>query len=91
MATARTNGESDIREDLDRLREDIAALTKDVRAAASRGGEEVASGARAAAREARAKVEEVGDKASAMISERPLTSLIAAFFIGLVLGKLAQR
>lgn len=92
MATARTNGEpSDIREDLDRLRADLAALSKDVRSVASKRGEEFVDGARGAARQARARAEDVTDKASDAIAERPLTSLIAAFFVGLILGKLFQR
>jgi len=92
MATTRTNGETgDIRDDLDQLRADIASLAQDLRGLASRAGDEVVDGAKSAARQAREKIEEVGDKMSDTIGARPLTSLVVAFFVGILLGKLFQR
>lgn len=92
MATTRTNGETgDIRADLDQLRADIAALASDLKGIAGRAGDEVVDGARSAARQAREKFEAATDKVSDSITERPLTSLLVAFFVGILLGKLFRR
>jgi ElaB/YqjD/DUF883 family membrane-anchored ribosome-binding protein len=96
MATRNLEGEFDvIKDDLVKLREDIAKLTasfKDVtsetvrdRVGALRGRiDEIAGDARAQGRHA---MDELADH----IEERPLTSVLIAFGVGVLLGRLFDR
>jgi len=80
-----------LRKELDQLRADIAALTntlKDV--AADQGGaayEKVRQSAHRAQEQAAHTVEAVGHE----IGERPFTSVLSAFILGLLIGVLSGR
>ncbi|MCB2101325.1 MAG: hypothetical protein KDE22_10675 [Rhodobacterales bacterium] len=82
---------TNLQEDLSRLRADIESLSRTVKdIAADRGAEgvrrvkETAEKVREGASEAQLRVE-------AEIANRPLTSVLAAFGVGMLIGRLVQR
>lgn len=91
-----------VKEDLAKLRSDIAELTQRL---IDTGGSEVStarnrvrSEARNLGREFRATLDETGEQGlktvesiEQLLTDRPLVSLLAAFGLGLLVGKFLQR
>jgi ElaB/YqjD/DUF883 family membrane-anchored ribosome-binding protein len=80
-----------IKKDMEQLRHDLAALAEAVK----RGGQQRAQAGAEAARE---KFDEVRREAASQaehcsnhIRERPFTSVLAAFGVGLLIGKIISR
>lgn len=91
-----------IRSDLDALRTDLAQLLKTSKSAASNRASEAKAYATDEIEGLAARVRELTEEAKAegrarlsdfedRVHERPLTSLAAAFGIGLIVGKLLDR
>ncbi|MGP1394869.1 MAG: DUF883 family protein [Inquilinaceae bacterium] len=96
MATRNVEQELDaLRGDMEKLRGDIGSLTKTLRATA----EQKASSMAAAAKrnvdelksEAEVKLREGTRAVESHIEERPLSSVLIAFGVGVVIGKLMDR
>ncbi len=87
-------GEKDIdslKADLNALRSDLAALTESLK---ERGYHEARARfdkAKAQASEAREQAAQMAGNVGHQIEERPLTSVLTAFGVGFVLGKLLGR
>jgi ElaB/YqjD/DUF883 family membrane-anchored ribosome-binding protein len=75
-----------LRAELGHLRNELSAMAAKVRGIVADKGQETYSRARATATSARQRAEVASDSASRMIEDRPLVSVIAAFFIGVVVG-----
>jgi len=95
-----------LREDIDRLRKDIGSLTETLggaaadelrsvgrrgRAAAQRAGKQAADAADEAAEEIGKRARDGLAALEGGIEERPLTSVLLAFSLGVLLGKLVGR
>lgn len=107
MATRNLDQELDtLRADLGKIREDIAALTRtlgDTAAAEVKaGGARLNQAAHAAAQTARERAQRLAETARAQgeeglaaledrIEQNPVTSVLVAFGLGLVIGKLLDR
>jgi ElaB/YqjD/DUF883 family membrane-anchored ribosome-binding protein len=107
MATRNLDQELDtLRADLGKIREDIAALTRTLSDAAAAeakaGGARLNEAAHAAARTARERAQHFADSARThseeglaaledRIEQNPITSVLVAFGVGLVIGKLLDR
>jgi hypothetical protein len=75
-----------LRADLGQLRADLSAMADTVKGFASEVGKETYSKARAGVEAARQRAGRTSDSASRAIEDRPLVSVVAAFFIGVVVG-----
>jgi ElaB/YqjD/DUF883 family membrane-anchored ribosome-binding protein len=75
-----------VRAELGKMRSELSAVADKVKDILADRGKETYSKARATATAARQRAEVASDSASRMIEDRPLVSVIAAFFIGLVVG-----
>ena len=92
MASTRTNGDDiDFKADIDALRADISALAGDLKKLAARETNRAYDRVKGAADDAKDAVSEGADKVSALVTERPLVSLVIAFLTGMLLGKLTSR
>jgi ElaB/YqjD/DUF883 family membrane-anchored ribosome-binding protein len=91
-----------VKEDLAKLRSDIAELTQKLidtgRSEVSTARNRVRTEARNLGRELRATLNETGEQGlktvetvEQLLIERPLASLLAAFGLGLLVGRLLQR
>ena len=88
---AATNDTDRLREELDTLRADFARLTEAVKATTEHTAQAGVNAARAGAQRARARASELGADLEAQIEQRPYGSVMMAFGLGLVLGKLLDR
>lgn len=105
MATRDPDLEKDmaaLREDLARLREDISSVKSTITGIGRRSASEVKAAGSAKLGELRDELEQFGDNMQARghealagvertVHDRPLTSLLAAFGIGLVLSRFLDR
>lgn len=105
MAARDTDGDKDLaalREDLARLREDIASIKGTIAGIGKRSASEAKEAGSAKLGELRDELEQFGDNmysrghdalagVERTVHDRPLTSLLAAFGIGLVLSKFLDR
>ncbi|MGH7117706.1 MAG: hypothetical protein ACREFP_01695 [Acetobacteraceae bacterium] len=84
-----------IREDIDALRKDLACLMEHVKSGAYRNltgrVEEISGEARRLYDQARTGGERRADALVREVEERPLTSLLVAFTLGFISGKLILR
>lgn len=91
-----------IKADLGQLRQDMGALTRALADSAEGGAREVADRVRDAAaktqdraerlsRAALAQGEQSFDAIAAQIEQRPFTSILAAFGVGLIIGRLLDH
>ena len=92
MNTKQAETDTDqLRAELHQIQNDIAALTDSLRKFGAERGHEgmdaVKRAASATERQAKAAVQSVEDQ----VSERPLQSLLVAFGLGFVIGKLLDR
>lgn len=98
MATIETNANKgsdkdleSLKADLNALRSDLAALTESLK---ERGYKQARAGfdrAKAQAYEVRDQAMHTAENVGQQIEERPFTSVLAAFGVGFVLGKLLSR
>lgn len=77
--------------ELGQLRKDMASMAGTLRDMASDFGASAYQRVRASASEARHRAERAAEEVSSTIEERPLTSLLVAFVVGLLLGTLFGR
>lgn len=81
----------ELRKEVDKLRSDIAGLTRTLKDIAAGEGaatyEKVRKSANKAQEQAAHTAEAVGDE----IRERPFTSVLSAFIVGLLIGMLSGR
>jgi ElaB/YqjD/DUF883 family membrane-anchored ribosome-binding protein len=75
-----------LRTEVGHLRKELSAMAAKIKDMAAEKGQETYSKARASAAVAREKAELASESASRAIEERPLVSVIVAFFIGVVVG-----
>jgi ElaB/YqjD/DUF883 family membrane-anchored ribosome-binding protein len=75
-----------LRAEVGRLRNDLSTMANTVKGLVADMGQETYSKARATAAAARQRAELASDSATRAIEDRPLVSVIAAFFIGVVVG-----
>ena len=84
-----------VRDDLTKLSNDIASLAASLKDGATESAREQLAAARdrfdRLTEQARSRGEEQLDKLAATIEERPLTSVLVAFGVGLILGRLFDR
>lgn len=87
-----TNTETEaLRADIEALRQDLKNLASDVRSSGDRHARESLDQIRELYEDVRKQANEHGENLSAGIEARPLTSVLAAFGIGLLLGKIFGR
>lgn len=103
MAEYKTADELDtLKKDMARLREDMEALTLALRSDAETATEDQRAAVRRFGETAKARARLYGERAAGygrdgwgqiehQIEERPLTSMLMAFGLGMVLGKLLDR
>lgn len=105
MAARDTDGDKDLaalREDLTRLREDIASVKNTIAGIGRRSASDAKEAGSAKLSELRDELEQLGDNMYARghdalsgvertVHERPLTSLLAAFGVGLILSRFLDR
>lgn len=80
-----------LRADIDALREDLKKLASDVRSSGDKHAQESLNQIRELYEDVRKQAGEHSKNFSAEIEARPLTSVFAAFGIGLLLGKIFGR
>jgi ElaB/YqjD/DUF883 family membrane-anchored ribosome-binding protein len=80
-----------LREELDTLRGDIARLADSVKAVSEKTARAGVERARVRASQARDQVEGWADQLGSHVEERPYGSVMMAFGLGFVLGKLLDR
>jgi ElaB/YqjD/DUF883 family membrane-anchored ribosome-binding protein len=84
-----------VRDDLTKLSNDIASLAESLKEGATDAAREKLAAARdrfeRLTEEARTRSEEHLDNLAATIEERPLTSVLIAFGVGIILGRLFDR
>lgn len=80
-----------LREDLEVLRADIARLADSVRTLTEKGARAGVDRARRRAGEAREQVENLAEEVGHHLEERPYGSVMMAFGLGFVIGKLLER
>lgn len=90
MATDNTDT-TRLREDLDALRGDIGRLAESVRTLTEKGAWAGVDRARRRAGEAREQVEHLAEEVGHHLEERPYGSVMMAFGLGFVIGKLLER
>jgi ElaB/YqjD/DUF883 family membrane-anchored ribosome-binding protein len=76
---------------VEQLRDDLAQMAKTMKALANDVGLDAVARVRDASEQAKVRAERATDAVAHTIEERPLTSLLTAFAIGLVLGVLFGR
>jgi ElaB/YqjD/DUF883 family membrane-anchored ribosome-binding protein len=96
MTTAKIDGDLDsVREDLAKLREDVANLATSLKGATSEALHEQIDAARARidrlSGEARQQSRQTLDDLTDKIEERPLASILVAFGVGILIGRLLDR
>lgn len=79
-----------LKKDLDALRNDLRELAEDVRASGEKRYQDGLDQARHTYEDLRSEARRRGKEVGAEIEARPFTSILAAFGIGLVLGKLLR-
>ena len=82
---------NDIRKDLDQLREDFQALRDDLSKATGNLVDRGRDSVHAARQQARDTTDEAIDELRRNVNDRPLTSLVAALGIGVLLGVMFPR
>lgn len=80
-----------LRADIDALRDDLKNLVSDVRSSGDKHAQESLDQIRELYEDVRKQADEHRKNFSAEIEARPLTSVLAAFGIGLLLGKIFGR
>lgn len=80
-----------LRTEMQQLRSDFSAMTKTLKEMANGVGNEAYSRLRENAGKARERAGEAADTVTHSIEERPFTSVLVSFAIGLVLGLLVGR
>lgn len=80
-----------LRDDLDKLRDDVSHLTETLKNMASTRGNEAYDRLRQTADQTRTRVRDTANAAAHQVEERPLTSVLIAFGVGLLLGIIFDR
>lgn len=92
MATnSSTNHADTVRDDLNTLREDVGKLAATLKELAADRKEEAYQTVRNGAKAAGKKVHETSEAASKVVVKRPLTSILVAFGVGMLLGNVVSR
>lgn len=91
MATPEKEGTDALRADVERLRADIATITETLKGMAGAEWSEATERLRRATESARHEGEHLAKAAMRRVEERPLTSVLAGFVVGLLLGLLVGR
>lgn len=91
MDMANDNETARLREELETLRGDIARLGETVKTITERSARTGVERARARAGQAREQVEDWTEQLGQHVEERPYGSVMMAFGLGFVLGKLLDR
>lgn len=89
--SATGSDEAALHAQVEQLRSDLASLTRTLEGLVVDAGREGLESAKGAADNARQRVHNLGEEVTEQISERPLTSALIAFVVGLVLGALFTR
>lgn len=80
-----------LRQEMARLRADFGAMTKTLKDIAGEAGLEAYARVRDRAGKARLQAEKAADQVTQSIEERPFTSVLLAFALGLLMGVLFGR
>lgn len=81
----------DLRADMDKLKADMSSLVETLGKLASDGTQEGARRVREARERVGAQAEQSMQAVEAQIAERPFISVLAAFGVGMVIGRLLDR
>ena len=87
----RTDSTEAIREDLGNLREDIAGLTRALKDGLDEQSQDAFERLRHSAEAGREQISKARDAAAAQVEQRPLSSIILALGLGLLIGMLFDR
>lgn len=80
-----------LKKDMDQLRRDLSALTEAVKRTSQQRAQEGVHAAREKFDEVRQQAAGQADQFGEQIKSRPFTSVLTAFGVGLLLGKLVSR
>lgn len=80
-----------IKKDLEQLRRDLGALTEAFKRSSQQRAQEGAEQARERFNAVRQQAEGQAEEIGSQIKQRPFTSVLAAFGVGLVIGKIIRR
>jgi len=80
-----------LKRDIQELRNDLAAIAGDIRSLGSAKGQDTLDRFEQLGQEALKRAAAVEERIGKDITEKPLTSVLAAFGIGYVIGKLLDR
>jgi ElaB/YqjD/DUF883 family membrane-anchored ribosome-binding protein len=80
-----------LRQEIAQLRTDFSALTRTMKDIAGDAGSEAYARVREKAGQARVQAEKAADQVTQSIEERPFTSVLVAFALGLLMGVLFGR
>ena len=81
----------ELRKELDQLRSDIAGLTRTLKDIASEEGSAAYDKVRKSANKAQEQAAHTMEAVGHELSERPFTSVVSAFILGLLIGMLSGR
>ena len=81
----------DLRAQVDTLKQDLATLTQILKRLAGARGTEGIESLKSMAADAEKRAREVSAAFEGKVAERPLVSLLVAFGVGMVIGKLFER
>lgn len=91
MAMTTEKAADALRDDVDKLKADIAALSETLGKYANATGQDAMRGVRHAREAAQARAQETVHTVEQQITAHPLPSLLVAFGVGLLIGKLMDR
>lgn len=77
-----------LKRDIQQLRSDVASMAKSLKSLTAATGEEAYQRAEALGQAARRRAAAMEEQLGQEINERPLTSVLAAFGIGFLIGKI---
>lgn len=86
-----TGSTDDLRADMDQLKRDVASLVETLRKTAEDGSREGLRSLNRVADETRARAQQSYALLEQQVVEKPVASLLIAFGLGMVLGKLLER
>ena len=91
MAANDSRTADDLRADIDKLKSDVSTLMETLGKIAGEGRQEGARRVREARERVAAQAEQSLQAVETQIAERPFISVLAAFGVGLVIGRLLDR
>lgn len=85
------NDADKVKEDIAKLKEDIAQLTQSLKGVAAARGAEGVDTLKRTAHQTRDQAKAFSQDLERQVADRPLTSMLVAFGVGFVIGRLLDR